>query len=129
MPSDIGEDFEKFGPKRPNWQQLEQWCRVAIRYWEWEWKCACAHRSMPEPEDFSKEIGIWTLKLIHDPKAKHEPPASMRPWILARLLFAAFWCKQAADTGRAPLGDPRQALSILVIGDWKDRPVGFCKSS
>lgn len=108
-----------------SWLDVEQWCLIAIEYWKLEWKVDVPPRQVPEPEELYKEIGIACLKLLANPKAKHDFGHDVNCWVLARLLFAAGFCRNIATRSpRFQPADIRSALKIILLGDWKDRPEG-----
>jgi hypothetical protein len=119
---DIGAAFEKFG-KAPSWKRLGQWCWVAARYWQFEWRCQLPPRGTAPSAATEKAVDIACLQLIAKPNAKHVFEPDVSRWVLQRLVFAGAFCQAVEIDGGVPLGDPRTALQIVLVNEWRDQGV------
>jgi hypothetical protein len=107
------------------WSELEQHCRSAADRLMTQWQLhAPPPYEVAEPRALEHEILGACLSFLANPVGELNVADTVKPWLIARLLYAAQRCHALAgtpeDIGVQPPG--ADAMRSLLLAAWQTRP-------
>lgn len=101
------------------WQIVGRWCWLKADRLRQDWNDETPHRGELPPPRIESAIDCWCARLAREPDRPQETSDELKPWILARLLFAGALGQTMQDlTEIPPPADMRSGLETLLIAEW-----------
>lgn len=85
------------------------------------WKCDMPPNDALPDAQLDRMVSHWCRRLARNLTLPIDPPASVRPWVLARLICASVEARQRGTSGTAWSGLPPAGIARLLTGEWDAR--------
>lgn len=104
-----------------SWRNIEEIMTMCFRLHYSEWNVELPpFDSLPTPA-LEQVVDEWCAVFVRDPTAELNPPAEVKPWLLARLIIGAQFARSCAERPGAPKPPKKwdaEAFYEFLVVDW-----------